>query len=74
MAYDPQSKRIYAACDDGDIFVYLQTDADQYKLLGHVPSAPGARTGRLVPEIGRYLTAVPAHGETPAKLLIYQVQ
>jgi len=74
MAYDPQSKRVYAACDDGSIYVYLQTDADHYKLLGKVPSAPGARTGRLVPEISRYFTAVPAQGNTPAELLIYEVQ
>jgi DNA-binding beta-propeller fold protein YncE len=74
MAYDPQSKRVYAACYDGSIYVYVQTDADHYKLLGKVPSAPGARTGRLVPEIRRYFTAVPAQGNTPAELLIYEVQ
>ena len=74
MIYDARSKRIYAACDDGTVYVYLQATADHYKLLGHVTSAPGARTGRLVPEIDRYFAAVPARGETPAKLLIYQVQ
>jgi DNA-binding beta-propeller fold protein YncE len=74
MAYDPQSRRIYAACEDGTIHVYLQADADHYKLLGKVASAPGARTGRLVSEKGRYFTAAPAQGNLPAKLLIYEVR
>jgi DNA-binding beta-propeller fold protein YncE len=74
MAYDSQSKRIYAACEDGTIHVYIQSDADHYKLLGKVASALGARTGRLVSEKGRYFTAAPAQGNAPAKLLIYEVQ
>jgi DNA-binding beta-propeller fold protein YncE len=74
MVYDARSKRVYAACEDGSIYVYQQTDADHYKLLGKILSAPGARTGRLVPEIGRYFTAVPAQSDAPAELLIYQVQ
>jgi DNA-binding beta-propeller fold protein YncE len=74
LVYDPKSQRIYAACDDGAIHVYKQAGPDDYKLLGKVASGQGARTGRLVPEIGRYFTAVPAHGTVPAELLIYKVQ
>ena len=74
MIYEPQSKRIYSACDDGAIYVYEQIDPNHYKSLGKVASGPGARTGRLVPKIGRYFTAVPARGSTPAELLVYQVQ
>jgi DNA-binding beta-propeller fold protein YncE len=74
MVYDPQSRRLYVACDDGAIYVYEQTDPNHYKSLGKVVSGPGARTGRLVPEVRRYFTAVPAHGNKSAELLIYEVQ
>jgi hypothetical protein len=74
MAYDSQSKRLYATCDDGAIYVYEQRDANHYKSLGKVASELGARTGRLVPETGRYFTAVPAQGTKPAELPVYKVQ
>lgn len=74
LEFDPQTKRIYAACEDGAVHVYLQTAPDHYQKLGAVATGPGARTGRLVSKIGRYYTAVPAHNQTPAQLLVYQVQ
>ena len=70
--YDPRSKRIYAACD-GFVDVYQQSSADEYKLLGRVPTGPMARTARLVPELNRYFVAVPQHGTDPAKILVFDV-
>jgi DNA-binding beta-propeller fold protein YncE len=74
LEFDPQTKRIYAACEDGAVHVYLQSDSDHYQKLGAVLTGPGARTGRLVSKIGKYYTAVPAHNQTPAQLLVYEVQ
>jgi DNA-binding beta-propeller fold protein YncE len=72
MMYDPESKRVYAACD-GEVNVYQQVDADNYKLLGKVPSGPLGRTALLVPELGRYFVAVPQHGTTNAEVLVFEV-
>ncbi len=72
MIYDPESKRVYAACD-GEVNVYQQVDADNYKLLGKVASGPLGRTALLVPELGRYFVAVPQHGNTNAEDLGFEV-
>src|SRR6516225_7457775 len=39
LVFDPARKRLYASCD-GDVSVYEQTSADNYKLLGKVPTGP----------------------------------
>jgi DNA-binding beta-propeller fold protein YncE len=70
--YDPSSKRIYTSADGG-VDVYQQSGPDQYKLLAQVPTAPLARTARLVPELKRYFVAVPQHGTDPAKILVFEV-
>jgi DNA-binding beta-propeller fold protein YncE len=70
--YDPASKRLYAACD-AEVNVYQQVDADNYKLLGKVPSGPLGRTALLVPELSRYFVAVPQHGTTNAEVLVFEV-
>jgi DNA-binding beta-propeller fold protein YncE len=74
LAFDPLSKRMYAASGGagGSVDVYEQTDPDHYKSLGKVPSEPGAREGRLVPERGRYFVAVPQHENTEAEILVYE--
>ncbi len=74
LAFDPVSKRIYAASGGagGSVDVYEQTDPDHYKFLGKIPSEPGAREGRLVPERGRYFVAVPQHENTDAEILVYE--
>ena len=70
--YDPSSKRIYASADGG-VDVYQQSGPDEYKLLAQIPTAPLARTARLVPELKRYFVAVPQHGTDPAKILVFEV-
>lgn len=72
VVYDAPSKRVYAACD-GEVNVYEQTDADDYKLLGKVPSGPAGKTALLVPALSRYFVAVPQHGTTSAEILVYEV-
>jgi DNA-binding beta-propeller fold protein YncE len=72
MKYDAGSKRIYAA-GDGSVDVYEQTDPDNYKLLGKVPTGPLGKTARLVPELNRYFVAVPQHETESAKILVFEV-
>jgi DNA-binding beta-propeller fold protein YncE len=72
LVYDPGSKRLYAAAD-GAVDVYEETDPDNYRPLGKVPTGPVGRTALLVPALKRYFVAVPAHGETPAEIMVFAV-
>src|ERR1700694_6353884 len=72
ITYDPASKRVYAACD-GAIDIYQQSGGDSYKLLGNISTGPMGRTARLVPELKRYFVAVPQHGTTSARVLVFDV-
>ena len=72
ITYDAASKRIYAACD-GAVDIYEQSGPDSYKLLANIPTGPMGRTARLVPELKRYFVAVPQHGATSAKVLVFEV-
>lgn len=73
VVYDAARKRVYAA-GDGSVDVYQQTDPDNYKLLGTIPTGKMARTARLVPELKRYFVAVPKHDMENAQILIFEVQ
>lgn len=72
LVFDPASKRLYAACD-GAVDVYEQAGADNYKLLGKVPTGPLGRTARLVPELNHYFVAVPQHESKSAEILVFEV-
>jgi hypothetical protein len=72
MAYDPRKKRIYISGTEF-VDVFQQTDADHYKLIGHIPGSFRAKTALLVPELNRYFLAVPRHGDKEAEVRIYEV-
>lgn len=71
LAYDEPSKRIYAAAD-GAVSVYQEVDADHYRLLGDVPTAPLGKTARLSPELDEYFVAVPKHGTVTASIMVFK--
>jgi hypothetical protein len=73
MVFDEASKRIYIAAD-GAADVYQETDPDHYKLLGNVPTAPVAKTARLVPDLKRYFVAAPKNGAESAQILVFEVE
>lgn len=59
---------------DDYIGVVEQKDADHYEEIARVPSATGAKTAILVPELKRLYVAVsPGEGKTGGALLIYDV-
>jgi len=62
-----------ASCDV-NVSVHLQNTADNYKLLGKVPTGPLARTALRVPQLNRYFVAAPQHGNTNAEILVFEVQ
>jgi hypothetical protein len=72
ITYDAASKRVYAA-GDGAVDIFEQSSPDSYKSLGNISTGPMGRTARLVPELRRYFVAVPQHGTTNAKVLVFDV-
>lgn len=73
MAFDPVRRRIYVPGAEGYIAVYQQKDADHYELTAKVPSAPGAKTCLLVPELNRLYVAVsPGEGKFGARVLTFE--
>jgi DNA-binding beta-propeller fold protein YncE len=72
MAFDPQSKRIYAACSLFTV-VYLERDADHYEELGRIPTGFRAKTAFLAPPLKRFYVAAPRDKEKAAELKIYEV-
>ncbi len=76
--YDAAHQRVYASggrgFDVGSIYVYQQTGADQYKLTGKIPTAPGAGTSLWVAELNRFFVAAPASEKQEAQVLIFEPQ
>lgn len=74
LVFDQANRRLYMA-GDGYIGVVEQKDADHYAEIARVPSAVGAKTALLVPELKRFYVAVsPGEGRTGGALLRYDVQ
>jgi DNA-binding beta-propeller fold protein YncE len=75
VVYDFQNRRVYVPGGEGYISVFSQQDADHYNLLAKVPSAPGAKTALLVPELNRLFVAVsPGETKAEARLLVFDVK
>ena len=59
---------------DNYIGVVEQKDADHYQEVARVPSAPGARTAILVPQLSRlYVGVSPGEGKVGGAVLRYDV-
>jgi hypothetical protein len=72
--YDAARARIYISGGDGVIGVVQQQDADRYKTVAKIPTAPGARTSFWVPERNRLYVAVPHRGAQRADVRAYEAQ
>jgi YVTN family beta-propeller protein len=68
---DAQRARAYVICGEGVIDVF-ERRAGELAPRERVASAQGARTALFVPELGRLLLAVRAHGAAPAAIWIYR--
>jgi len=75
VIWDASNRRIYVLGGEGYIGVFQQTDPDHYEELARVATAPGAKTGILVPELKRLYVAVsPGEGKTGAAILRFDVE
>jgi DNA-binding beta-propeller fold protein YncE len=75
LAYDAIHHRLYVPGGGGNgaVSVIEQRGADNYQLVATIPTKPGAKTARLVPELSKYYVGVPAKDSQPAQILVYDV-
>jgi hypothetical protein len=75
MQYDPNAHRLYVPGGEGYMGIYDTADPDHLKLLERVNTAPGAKTGILLPGMHRLFLAVsPGESKAMAKILTYEVR
>jgi DNA-binding beta-propeller fold protein YncE len=79
LAYDPRLHRLYVPGGNlngavGAVTVIQQKDADHYDVLANIPTVPGARNARLVPELNKYyVSAATTKAGQEAKILVFDV-
>jgi DNA-binding beta-propeller fold protein YncE len=78
LAYDPSLHRLYVPGGNlngavGAVTVIQQKDADHYEVIANIPTKPGARNARLVPELNKYYVNVSTKGPQEAQILVYDV-
>jgi DNA-binding beta-propeller fold protein YncE len=79
LAYDAANHRIYLPGGNlngavGAVTVIQQKDADHYEVIANIPTKPGARTARLVPELNKYYVSVSTKDDPQgAQILVFDV-
>ena len=84
LSYDAAHHRLYIPCGGnnmehsaGFVTVVEQRGADDYQVIATIPTKPGAKTARLVPELNRYYVGVPQPGphnvDQGAEILVFEV-
>jgi DNA-binding beta-propeller fold protein YncE len=74
VQYDQDTHRLYVPGGEGYMSIYDTRDADHLKLFEKVNTAPGAKTGLLIPPLHRLFLAVsPGESKATAKVLTYEV-
>ena len=68
---DGKRHRVYVSCGAGVVDVFEER-AGSYMRLGHIGTAPGARTSLFVPEMDRLFVAVRAAGSEPAAVWLFR--
>lgn len=75
VLFDSAAHRLYVPGGEGYIGVYDTSDPEHLKLAAKVPSAPGAKTGLLLPDKKKLLLAVsPGETKAVAKVLTFEIQ
>jgi DNA-binding beta-propeller fold protein YncE len=76
--FDAAHKRLYVSggrdMGAGSVYIYQQKTADQYEMIGEVPTRGGAGTSFWSPELNRYYVAAPANNKEDAAILVYEPQ
>jgi hypothetical protein len=73
MSYDAARRRIYISGGEGSVSVIEQQDADRYRLLGRVITAPGAATSTFSGELSSLYVGVPGRDNEAAQIRVFKV-
>jgi DNA-binding beta-propeller fold protein YncE len=75
LAFDAAHHRLYAIGGGGQgaISVVEQRDPDNYKMVANIPTKPGTKTGKFVPELNRLYVGVPTKEKQEAEILVFEV-
>lgn len=75
VQYDANTHRLYVPGGEGYMGIYDTSDADHLKLAEKITTAPGAKTGLLLPDMHRlFLVASPGESKAMAKVMTYEVK
>jgi DNA-binding beta-propeller fold protein YncE len=75
VQYDVKSHLLYVPGGEGYMGIYDTSDPNHLKLVEKVTTAPGAKTGILLPDAHRLFLAVsPGESKAMAKVLTYEVK
>jgi DNA-binding beta-propeller fold protein YncE len=75
VQYDSASHRLYVPGGEGYMGIYDTSDPNHLKLIEKVNTAPGAKTGLLIPAMHRlFIVASPGETKAMAKVLTYEVK
>jgi hypothetical protein len=76
VMYDQDAHKLYVPGGDAHLMIYSTADADHLKLLETVNTAPGAKTGLLLPKLHKlFLAASPGDdAKLTAKVLTFDVK
>ena len=71
LFFDAKRHRVYIICGEGYLDVF-DAQGDAYWRSAHIPTASGARTGLLVPEIDRLFVAARTTRSEPAAIWVFR--
>lgn len=75
VQYDPAAHRLYVPGGEGYMSIYDTSDPDHLKPIEKITTAPGAKTGLLLPSMHRLFLAVsPGDTKAMARVLTYELQ
>ena len=74
LFYDAVRKRLYVSGGEGFLEAFEQKGPDEYRSIGKLATASGARTGLYVPDLSQFFLAVPHRGNQGAEIRVYSIQ
>ncbi|HVC02223.1 MAG TPA: hypothetical protein VND80_08470 [Steroidobacteraceae bacterium] len=72
MYFDPADRGIYTSSLDGFVQAYRQIDANRYRLVATIPTAPHSGTSQFVPRLDELCVAAPPYAGHPAAVWVFR--
>lgn len=72
--FDSARRRLYAICGEGFLDVFSEKAPRNHERTAHIATAPGARTGLFVPDLGRLYVALRKGGNHEAEIRIFKLE